>query len=239
MVDQCTVDSGLVTSSQAGVHPRLEEQLSRHLKSRWLQPFHPPTVDAFRLLNEEGVFSESQPIILDSGCGTGKSTQQLALRFPQSIVIGVDQSQARLAKSGLDSTFLRRRNCILLRAELATFWRLMARDGHTLERHYLFYPNPWPKPRHLSRRWHGHPVFPQLLTLGGEIEMRCNWEIYAQEFALAINYATSANVSAENIKPESGVSPFEQKYLDRGQALFAVVVPARNTQAFRLARESR
>ena len=118
---------------------------------------------------------------------------------------------------------------MLLRAELSTFWRLLLNDGFSPERHYMLYPNPWPKPGHLKRRWHGHPVFPQLLGLGGEIEMRCNWEIYALEFARAVNLATGADIRPARIHPDVGISPFEQKYLERGQALFSVTVPARET----------
>jgi tRNA G46 methylase TrmB len=229
--------SGLVTSSQAGVHPHLEKTVRRHLETPWSQPFHQPSIDVYRQLENAAIFSAGQPIILDSGCGTGKSTQRLAGLFPGHLVIGVDRSHVRLGKSGVNSSYLRSGNCILLRAELSTFWRLLANARHSLERHFLFYPNPWPKPGHLLRRWHAHPVFPQLLCLGGEIEMRCNWEIYALEFAEAVNITTGAGVKVTNLQPESGVSPFEQKYLERGHALFSVIVPARHTGAFRLSQQ--
>ncbi len=228
--------SGLVSSSQTEIHPHLEKHLSRHLETQWLEPFHLPTVEVYRQLKETGVFSEGQPIILDSGCGTGKSTQRLAELWPRHIVLGVDRSRARLSKSGVDSSLYRNGNCILLRAELTTFWRLMVKDGHSPERNFLFYPNPSPKPGHLARRWHGHPVFPQLLCLGGEIELRCNWKIYALEFARAVNYASGANVEIEKFQPESGISAFEQKYLERGQPLFLLRVPAQITESFRLSR---
>ena len=228
--------SGLVNSSQRGVHPHLERHLRRHLQTPWSQPFHLPSADSYRQLKDEGVLSGTRAIILDSGCGPGKSTQKLAGLLPQHIVIGVDQSHVRLAKSGVNSGFSRNGNCILLRAELSTFWRLLLMDGYSPERHFILYPNPWPKPGHLLRRWHGHPVFPQLLSLGGEIEMRCNWEIYALEFAQAVNIATGSNIKPKKIQPESGISPFEQKYLERGQILFSVTVPARNSNAFRLSR---
>ena len=129
MTDLCTDDSGLVTSSQTGVHPNLTKLGRRHLRSPWLQVFHQPTLQSYRLMKNDGVFSENRPIILDAGCGTGKSTQLLALQYPENIVIGVDQSQARLKKSGVNDSFLREGNCILLRAELSTFWRLLAGDG--------------------------------------------------------------------------------------------------------------
>ena len=229
-------ESGLVTSKQHGVHPALESCVRKHLESPWLQPLHRPTIETYCLLEQKGVFPAGQPVILDSGCGTGKSTQRLAQKFPGRLVIGVDQSRSRLAKSGMQSNFLCTDNCVLLRAELATFWRLLLESGLSPERHFLFYPNPWPKPGHLLRRWHGHPVFPQLLALGGEIEMRCNWDVYAREFAKASVIATGADISVKIIEPDKGITPFEQKYLERGQPLFSVHIAARHTQAFRLSR---
>jgi tRNA G46 methylase TrmB len=229
--------AGLVSSSQQGIHARLGETLKRHLDNDWAQPLHQPTVAAYALLKSECGFSAGQPFVLDSGCGTGASTRQLASMFPGHVVIGVDQSLARLEKSGLRNGYLRRNNLILLRAELSTFWRLLAADGLVPYRHYLLYPNPWPKPAHLKRRWHGHPVFPVLLTLGGEIEMRCNWEVYAQEFALAVSVATKWPQEVMPFQPSGGhasaISPFERKYFQRGQSLFAVTIPASVTAAFR------
>jgi tRNA (guanine-N7-)-methyltransferase len=226
-------ESGLVSSSQSGVHPRLEACVLRHLQANWAQPFHRPTLETYLQLEQLGVFTPGRPVVLDSGCGTGDSTCRLASLFPSHLVIGVDRSLKRLAKSGVTSGILRAGNFVLARAELATFWRLLLNSGISPERHFLFYPNPWPKPGHLTRRWHGHPVFPQLLALGGEIEMRCNWEIYAQEFAQAAGFATAADIKAMKINPDEGISPFETKYLERGQSLFSVTVPARHTDAFR------
>jgi len=226
-------NSGLVLSSQTGVHPNLDKYVRQHLQVPWRQPFHRPTVDVYRQLLKSGVLSPGQPLILDSGCGTGKSTLQLAGLYPRHLVIGVDRSLARLTRGGMTSPIFQSENCILLRAELATFWRLLAKDSCRPERHFIYYPNPWPKPGHLSRRWHGHPVFPELLSLGGEIEVRCNWEIYALEFALAVQMATGKPIAAERIQPEVGVSPFEKKYLKRGHPLFSVLVPAKVTANFR------
>ncbi len=226
-------NSGLVSSTQRGVHPRLEVCVRRHLETSWAQPLHRPTLEAWHQLERQDVFASGQAVVLDSGCGTGESTRRLACMFPRHLVIGVDRSLKRLGKSGVTSGILQGDNIILLRAELATFWRLLLSSGRSPERHLLFYPNPWPKPGHLSRRWHGHPVFPQLLALGGEVEMRCNWEIYAQEFAQAVSIATARDIEVKNIQPDKGVSPFEQKYLERGQPLFSVCVPAHCTHAFR------
>lgn len=225
--------AGLVVSRQQGIHAGLEKLLQRHLNKPWSQPLHRPSVDSYQRLKDKGALDAGQPFILDSGCGTGKSTQQLASRHPDYLVIGVDRSRVRLAKSGMQQNLWQRENCILLRADLPTFWRMLASDGFIPSRHFLFYPNPWPKPGHLKRRWHGHPVFPSLLALGGEIEMRCNWEIYALEFAQAVSSATGVTVVARKYLPQRSVSPFEKKYIERTQQLFSVTVPRQLTDAFR------
>lgn len=220
--------AGLVSSSQQGIHPRLQQTVHRHLAKDWAQPLHKPSVAAYALLKRECGFTGELPFILDSGCGTGDSTRQLARLFPAQVVIGVDQSRFRLAKSGVENGFKQSKNLILLRAELTTFWRLLAADNFTPQRHYLFYPNPWPKAGHMKRRWHGHPVFPLLMSLGGEIVMRCNWEIYAQEFAFAASIVSGRTIKVQAYQKVSAglpvTSPFEKKYLQRGHDLYEVTI---------------
>jgi hypothetical protein len=41
-----------------------------------------------------------------------------------------------------------------------------------LAEHFMLYPNPYPKPSDLDKRWHGDSAFPILLNLGGTIEVR-------------------------------------------------------------------
>lgn len=225
-------NAGLVSSSQTDIHPRLLEITHKHLVHRWKQPLHQPTVDAWmRLKNEQG-FSARDGFILDSGCGTGASSIQLAELNPGCKVLGVDQSISRLTTNGVLDGFYRSNNLILMRAELSSLWRLMLAEGYQPDCHYLLYPNPWPKSSHVKRRWHGHPVFPDLLTLGGALELRCNWEIYAQEFAAAAGQLCKNNFEVKVFSGAANSTPFEQKYLARGQALFVVNIPASATQAF-------
>jgi tRNA (guanine-N7-)-methyltransferase len=148
----------------------------------------------------------------------------LAERNPDCFVIGVDQSEARLTtgKGALPA------NLCLVRADLVDFWRLLVERGVRLERHCLFYPNPWPKIGHVARRWHGHAVFPVLPQLGGLIECRSNWRIYVEEFAFALGRLLGqALVCEEFLAGEEPVSPFERKYRDSGQALYRCVVDLR------------
>jgi tRNA G46 methylase TrmB len=215
--------SRTVSSSQNGVHPRLEGLLSRRQSSHWSQPLHAPTVQAFLDL-QDMLQGEGHHLVLDSGCGTGESTRQLAESMLGHVVLGVDKSLARLSRTGAPSFPYREGNIVWMRAELATFWRLAVQAGWHLRRHYLLYPNPWPKPGALQKRWHAHPVFPDLLRLGGRLEMRCNWGPYAEEFALTVNRLLDVDVKPVSLPEEPAISPFERKYRASGHRIYSVVV---------------
>jgi tRNA G46 methylase TrmB len=221
--------SPAVSSRQRGVHPRLGAVVDAHLARPWRAPLHRPSVAAFAALQRE-LDGAVAGLVLDSGCGTGASTRQIAQAFPECLVIGVDKSVERLRRGGIGRSLHREGNAVWLRADLATFWRLAVAAGWRLQRHYLLYPNPWPKPAQLRRRWHAHPVFPELLRLGGRLELRCNWDVYALEFAFAANrvLGTQAQPAAldECAAPgEQAISsPFERKYRASGHPLYSLEV---------------
>jgi len=87
------------------------------------------------------------------------------------------------------------------------------------QKHYILYPNPWPKSKHVQRRWHGAAVFPSIIALGGELEMRSNWRLYLDEFKLALQVAGRQGEVAQ-FDPVATITPFERKYQASGQALF-------------------
>ena len=220
MCPQMFANSQPIHSSQQAAHPRLREVVEKHLQTRFLRPVSAVSLQAFAELDAR-VEGKRENLILDTGCGTGASTLELARLYPDCQVIGIDKSASRLARG---QRLLQQpdapKNALLLRCDLLDFWLLAAQAGWRVRRHYLLYPNPWPKPEHLKRRWHAHPVFPSLLALGGELELRCNWKIYAEEFALALQYAGVAAV-VEEFTPELALTPFERKYQASAHTLWA------------------
>jgi tRNA (guanine-N7-)-methyltransferase len=87
-------------------------------------------------------------------------------------------------------------------------------------RHYLLYPNPWPKIGQLARRWHGHAVFPTVVALGGALECRSNWRVYIEECAAALSQLTGSEVACEPYLTQTPITAFEQKYIDSGHQLW-------------------
>lgn len=221
--------SSPVSSSQTQIHPRLETVVRRHLSAEWQQPVHAHTVAAFERMVALPDFDASAGLILDSGCGTGASTRLIAQQHPDCLVVGIDRSVSRLSRQGRTGFPIQRDNAVWIQAELSSFWRLVLQHGWRLRRHYLLYPNPWPKPGQLQRRWHAHPVFPQMLSLGGTLELRCNWKVYAEEFEHAIRLARpDIRVEADSAGSEGEwgeiETPFGRKYAQSGHHLYRLVV---------------
>ncbi|AVR88386.1 tRNA (guanine(46)-N(7))-methyltransferase TrmB [Thauera aromatica] len=219
-------NSRIPQSAQQGVHEALRARVQKHLA----EPFRKPFADYNRAALQIALagWDGRAPLILDAGCGVGHSTIQLARQFPEHWVIGVDQSQDRLERRKPYPEALLPQNMVFVRADLVDFWRLLEAAGVRLARHYLLYPNPWPKIGHLGRRWHAHPVFPWIPRLGGVLECRSNWQVYIEEFALALGEVLQREVPWERFEASLPLTPFERKYRDSGQSLFrlGIALPA-------------
>ncbi len=217
-----------VESNQNGIHKDLEKLVLRYLDSEYRRPI----ADHTRLAFERAARFASgfhAPIVLDSGCGTGISTIALARRFPGNPVIGIDKSEIRLAKaeSRIKGDPDVPRNACLVRAELLDFWRLAFLENWDIRFHALFYPNPWPKQSELRYRFHASPIFPTLVKLSPELELRTNWKTYADEFRLALEIANEklhrySRIDAERLFPDTPISAFERKFTESGHALWRV-----------------
>ena len=90
-------------------------------------------------------------------------------------------------------------------------WAELVQAQVICQKHYLLYPNPWPKKGHLKRRIHGHPSFPLLKALGGIIEVRSNWKIYIDEFAKA-SKLLGLQVEMTALRVTDPLTLFERKY---------------------------
>lgn len=188
-------------------------------------------------------------LCIDSGCGCAQSTLRLARQFPNYDVIGIDRSEPRLMRN---AAFRNHNGCppnypnvLLLRADLVPFWRLCARHLMLPHRHYILYPNPYPRPTDIKRRWYGHPIFPVLAKLSGRLEIRASWSAYLDDWraahlalarlGLTTMYARSLpSVDSPqpllDLHPDSEdpylapLSNFEAKYLRVGQPIYSLVI---------------
>lgn len=216
-----TGNSRPVYSQQAGISNQLPVLVRKHLQTQFKKPLHPFSIKLFEQL-QRAIADAGMPVILDSGCGNGDSSLQLATRYPEHMVVGIDKSQHRLNKYLRGEASYRKDNLLLARADLVDTWRQIAADGWQIDKHFLLYPNPWPRPDQVKRRWHGHPVFPTLIAVSKRIELRTNWQIYACEFKQALAIA-GIDAVINKLTADTYNSPFERKYHVSQHELFQLV----------------
>ncbi len=208
-------DSRPVSSNQRFLHPRLAEVVARHLQRRHLRPVSAHSREAFRALLARQD-AAPRPLVLDSFCGTGRSSARLAAAHPDHLVVGIDKSAHRLGRHVAGEAD----NYLLLQADCEDIWALVETQAWTVAYHYLLYPNPWPKAAHLQRRVHGHPALANLLALGGTLELRSNWQLYVEEFGTALNLAGCRGRITTVKKGSDPLTLFEAKYQRSGHDLW-------------------
>jgi tRNA (guanine-N7-)-methyltransferase len=211
-------NSSFVHSSQRGLHPRLDDCVTRHLRSHFSPPIRPSTLEAADWIANA---ARSQPLVLDLGCGTGESTLALRALHPGALLVGVDRSLHRLRQHAIGEldTALQLQ---FFRADYFELVTALAEREVRAAKVWLLYPNPWPKSDHLKRRWHGHPAFRSLLQISTAIELRSNWPLYLDEFAHALRLAGCEAIDRRVLAVTTPLSPFEKKYAASAHPLFAL-----------------
>jgi tRNA G46 methylase TrmB len=212
-----TTNSRHVQSNQTDVHEDLEKIVRKHMSEAYEKPIAMHTLLAFDEIAENLERLGVASVILDSGCGAGDSSIYLAEKFPHSIIIGIDKSFVRLQKSKHKDV---PDNVLFARADQFDFWRLVANLKWQVEKHFIFYPNPWPKKAHVKRRIHGHPSFIDLIKITKNIELRSNWAIYVEEFNQAWQLVTGDKCTRRELDVTEPVSLFEKKFNESGHTLY-------------------
>ena len=211
-----------VTSDQNGPHQDLIKIISKYRIDNFKRP---PASFSVKLLKKIlPVLEENQKIILDSCCGTGESTYNLAKLYPDHFILGIDKSQDRVERNNLFKRDAVINNFIIVRGELLDLWPLLYNESlHSnwkITKQCIYYPNPWPKAKAIKRRWHASAVMPFICAIGGEIEVRSNWQIYLQEFQQAVEHFTGELLIINKMQNVHPITAFEKKYHLSGQDLY-------------------
>ncbi|MDN3653463.1 SAM-dependent methyltransferase [Thalassotalea ponticola] len=217
-------DSKQIITNQPGIHDNLTEIVNKHLTHEFKKPIAEHTRSAFDQVNEL-VQRHQGPIILDACCGVGQSSRILASRYPDALVVGVDKSDNRISRN-VDDVW-QADNYVLVRADLNDFYRLVVEANWPVEQHYILYPNPWPKAKHVQRRWHGSAVFGYIVKVGKTLHLRSNWRLYLEEFLHAAQIAGYQGKITE-VNDEQPITPFEAKYQASGQTCYQLTISLRS-----------
>jgi len=211
-------------TTQIGPLSNLDQIVKKHACTYYRRPI--PQHQIFALEQVKNfIIQKDLPIIIDSGCGTGLSSELLAQQYPNHWVIGFDKSQDRLSRMRKTSP----PNCLVVRADLIDMWRLLLQQNWPITHHFIFFPNPWPKASQVKRRFHAHPVFSCMIKLAAYLELRTNWKIYADEFFEALKIL-GHDASLENKSDSSYMTLFEKKYQESSSQIYIIksLRPAQN-----------
>lgn len=206
-------NSRSITTNQVGIHDKLDELVVKYQASTNKRPIGEHTKHAFSEVCE-WLDGYAGPIILDSCCGVGESTANIAKANSEARVIGIDKSAQRVEKHSHYS--VQQENYRVIRADVIDFWRLVRSSNWQVVKHYLLYPNPYPKKTQIQKRWHGSAAMVDFMAITTNIEVRSNWLIYLMEFAQAAAHYGCLSDLAE-IKSSHAMTPFERKYTGSGQ----------------------
>ena len=208
-----------VISNQQGIHEKLDDLVERYKNTDNKRPISDHTQAAFDDVLE-WLGNWQGDVVLDSCCGVGESTANIARQYPDCKVIGLDKSALRVSKhehydSGED-------NYAVFRADVNDFWRLAQTQSWSIRKHFLLYPNPYPKSSQIQKRWYASAAMVDLIALCPHIEVRSNWLLYLMEFSQAAShYGLKGNL--QELVGNDPMTPFERKYRASGQPCWQLI----------------
>jgi tRNA (guanine-N7-)-methyltransferase len=110
--------------------------------------YYPPLIDELNW--EEIFFNGKRPDMLDIGCGKGRFLLSMSEQFPEKNILGIE-----LRKPAVEWI-----NNVVKGEEImncAAIWYSVVNglnfiEGKSIEKIFYFFPDPWPKKKHLKRR---------------------------------------------------------------------------------------
>lgn len=143
------------------------------------------------MLDLDVLFGRSAPRYLEIGFGDGKSLASMAAAQP-----GVDFLGVEVHRPGVGSLLMQVEqqsltNVRVICADVVEVLKTMLPD-HSLDKVFLFFPDPWHKKRHHKRRL----VQPEFVTtlrnklkIGGIFHMATDWQDYAMHMLAVMKSA--------------------------------------------------
>ncbi|MGV9881777.1 tRNA (guanosine(46)-N7)-methyltransferase TrmB [Streptomyces sp. NPDC003006] len=183
-------------------------------------------IDGLRTLDLAELFADEKgprpglPVVLEIGFGMGEATARMAADDPDTGILAVDvhtPGQGNLLglaeRAGLSNVRVANGDAIILLREML--------PPESLDGLRVYFPDPWPKPRHHKRRL----IQPEFLTLaapslkpGALLHCATDWVPYAEQMLEVL----TAHPDFENTQADGGYAPrpaFRPRTRFEGQGL--------------------
>ncbi|MGA0332529.1 MAG: tRNA (guanosine(46)-N7)-methyltransferase TrmB [Kiritimatiellia bacterium] len=167
-------------------------------------------------LDLESTWEQRGPRAVDLGCGKGRFLLAHAARHPEMRLLGIERKLRRIRKIDRKADQLGLRNIRLLRME-ATYAMTYLIPPGWIDICYIYFPDPWPKDRHVDNRLLSAPFLDSLertLSPDGVVHFATDHEPYFQQ----VSELVAADARWTSTEPyrleEDEVSDFELIHRD-------------------------
>lgn len=190
-----------------------------------------------------GWFPKQQPLHLELGCGRGVFIAELALRRPDVNFLAVDLKSDILgvAKRNVEAAFReagREVDNVALTAQDIERIHLILDGKDTVDRIYINFCNPWPKPTYKKKRL-THPKqlakYRAFLKPGGEVHFKTDDSglfedsvRYFEEEGFAVRYLTR-DLHASGYEPNI-MTEHEQMFSEQGIPIKFLIAVKKETE---------
>ncbi len=197
--------------------PRQEQAWARH-RDRWWIPDDAVDDPAFDLRDW---FGREAPLAVEIGSGVGEATVALAVARPSYDVLGIEVWQP-----GIADTFHRMEQAGVQNIRMISVdavWSLQHLLGPgSISELWTFFPDPWPKQRHVRRRL----VVPGLAHLaatrlvpGGHWRLATDWGDYADQMRTVLDAEPLLAGGVVDRWPDRPLTRFERRGLEAGRPI--------------------
>lgn len=172
-------------------------------------------------------FGRQAPLVVEIGSGMGESTAAMALARPEINLLavevykpGVAQTLHHVARAGIGNVRVMRGDGVRILTDLTA--------PGSLAEVWLFFPDPWPKSKHLKRRLVTVPfaaLVASRLDKGGTFRLATDWGPYAEQMLAAC----TSTKGLRNAYPGWAARPdfrprtrFERRGLAAGREIYDV-----------------
>jgi tRNA (guanine-N7-)-methyltransferase len=155
------------------------------------------------------MFGNSNPVILELGCGKGEYTIGLASRFPENNYIGIDIKGARMWRGAKTADEQKLANAAFLRTRIEFITSFFTEDE--VDEIWITFPDPHPGGRNSNKRltspWFLN-IYRMFLKNSGLVHLKTdNEELYNYTKSIVINNNLKMVCSTNDLYP--GTSSFE------------------------------
>ncbi len=176
-------------------------------------------------IDAPALFSRRTDVVLEIGSGMGESTVAMAAARPEINLLAVEVYKPGVAQTLHHLSRANQHNVRVLRGDgVQVLTELVSPGG--LDEVWLFFPDPWPKTKHLKRRL----VTPEFAALvasrlhrGGTFRLATDWAPYAESMLAACTATKGLRNAHPGWAPRPEFRPktrFERRGIAAGHDIF-------------------